>query len=124
VFSRSQQAQDNLPIAGARKLHLVGLVFGVVACLGTIAGLGKSLPRSQLALFVVVFAGVVWSAIVTGALSGPYDRYLARVIWLVCFAGLLGGSMLWMRMTSRDQSANAMACRSKTKEATCSNALA
>jgi hypothetical protein len=27
---------------------------------------------------------------VTGALSGPYDRYLARVIWLVCFVGLLG----------------------------------
>jgi len=33
--------------------------------------------------------GIVWNAIVTGALSGPYDRYLARVIWLVCFAALI-----------------------------------
>jgi hypothetical protein len=27
---------------------------------------------------------------VTGGLSGPYDRYLARVIWLLCFAALIG----------------------------------
>jgi hypothetical protein len=29
------------------------------------------------------------NAIVTGALSGPYDRYLARVIWLILFVGLV-----------------------------------
>jgi hypothetical protein len=37
-----------------------------------------------------VIAGVVWNATVTGGLSGPYDRYLARVIWLLCFAALIG----------------------------------
>jgi hypothetical protein len=33
--------------------------------------------------------GIVLNAIVTGALSGPYDRYLARIIWLILFVGLV-----------------------------------
>jgi hypothetical protein len=40
-------------------------------------------------LHIFVLSGIVWNAIVTGALSGPYDRYLARVIWLVCFVALV-----------------------------------
>jgi hypothetical protein len=45
--------------------------------------------RSRLALQMFVVAGIVLNAIVTGALSGPYDRYLARVIWLILFVGLV-----------------------------------
>ena len=29
------------------------------------------------------------NALVTGALSGPHDRYQARIAWLLPFAGLL-----------------------------------
>ena len=53
-------------------------------------GRRDTLTPQLVLLYVIVFAGIVWSAIVTGALSGPYDRYMARVIWLVCFVGLIG----------------------------------
>jgi hypothetical protein len=34
-------------------------------------------------------AGVLINAVVTGALSGPHDRYGARTIWLVTFFAVL-----------------------------------
>jgi hypothetical protein len=50
----------------------------------------RSLTPEISLLLLFVLAGIVWSACVTGALSGPYDRYLARVIWLACFVALVG----------------------------------
>jgi hypothetical protein len=87
---RSRQGQGRLPIAEARRLHLVGLVFGLCFCCWLIMAGRRAVPSRLVGLSVFVIAGIVWSATVTGALSGPYDRYLARVIWLVCFVGLLG----------------------------------
>jgi hypothetical protein len=92
VFIRSRQARGELPVTGARAMHLVGLLFGIVSCVSAIVVLGSSLPKRQIALYAVVFAGIVWNGIMIGALSGPHDRYLARVIWLLCFIGLLGAS--------------------------------
>jgi hypothetical protein len=37
----------------------------------------------------IIFIGVVLNAAICGVLSGPYDRYQARVIWLVPFAAAL-----------------------------------
>ena len=87
---RSRQGQGRLPIAEARRLHIVGLVFGLGFCLWSIMARRQAVPSKLVALYVFVIAGIIWNAVVTGALSGPYDRYLARVIWLVCFVGLLG----------------------------------
>jgi len=58
-------------------------------CFWSMTAWRQALPRKLVALYVFVLLGIVWNAIVTGALSGPYDRYLARVIWLPCFAGLM-----------------------------------
>jgi hypothetical protein len=87
---QSRQGQGRLPIAEARRLHIVGLLFGLGFCLWSMMALRGTAPSKLVALYVFVITGIIWNAIVTGALSGPYDRYLARVIWLVCFAGLLG----------------------------------
>jgi hypothetical protein len=84
----SRQGQGQLPIAEARKLHIVGLVFGLGFCVWLPIA-RRELPTKLLALYVFVSTGIIWNAIVTGAISGPYDRYLARIIWLVCFVGLL-----------------------------------
>ena len=73
-----------------RYLHLVGLGLGAGLCLWALVGRQDTLTPQLVLLYVIVFAGIVWSAIVTGALSDPYDRYMARVIWLVCFVGLIG----------------------------------
>jgi len=41
-----------------------------------------------------IVVGVVVNAVVCGTLSGPHDRYSARVLWLIPLAALLAGSSL------------------------------
>lgn len=85
----SKQGQGRLPIAEARQLHTAGLIFAAGICFWSIKARRHALPRKLVTPCVFVVLGIIWSAIVTGALSGPYDRYLARVIWLVCFAAFI-----------------------------------
>jgi hypothetical protein len=88
-FIESKQGQGELPIAEFRYVHLIGLAVGAGLCCWLWMQPNVLTPKLRL-LYAFVFTGVVWNAVVTGALSAPYDRYLARVIWLVCFVGLLG----------------------------------
>jgi hypothetical protein len=88
-FLESKQARGELPVALARYLHLIGLSITGALCLWCLRRRHLLTLEFSL-LFLFVFVGIVWNACVTGALSGPYDRYLARVIWLVCFVGLIG----------------------------------
>jgi hypothetical protein len=89
-FVESRQGQNRLPISEFRCLHLIGLGAGVGLCLWSLWA-KRDEPRGEFFLLCAfVFVGIVWNAAVTGALSGAYDRYLARVIWLICFVGLLG----------------------------------
>jgi hypothetical protein len=46
--------------------------------------------RNRLALVLCVLVGITANAFATGALSGPHDRYQARIAWLLPLAGLLG----------------------------------
>jgi hypothetical protein len=85
----SRQGQGRLPIAEFRVLHTVGVVSGLVLCLWSFILWRGVLPTKLMALQIFVVGGIVLNAIVTGALSGPYDRYLARIIWLILFVGLV-----------------------------------
>lgn len=85
----SKQGQGRLPIAEARQFHTAGLIFAAGICFWSMKARRRALPRKLVTLCVFVVLGIIWNAIVTGALSGPYDRYLARVIWLVCFAAFI-----------------------------------
>ena len=87
---RSKQADGLLPLAEFRSLHRVGLLLGLALVVWSLMAAGQKLPGRLVALYVFVGAGVLWNVVVTSALSGPFDRYLARVIWLVCFIGLVG----------------------------------
>jgi hypothetical protein len=40
-------------------------------------------------LAVIAFVGVVANAFATGALSGPHDRYAARIAWILLLSPLL-----------------------------------
>ena len=86
----SKQGQGQLPVGGFRQLHLVAVILAVVFGAWTVVARRQWLPGKLVTLYAFVIAGVVWNATVTGGLSGPYDRYLARVIWLLCFAALIG----------------------------------
>ena len=89
TFVSSKQGRDLLPIDSFRSLHLLGLAAGATLCVLALLTRRGELPRELIALYAFIFLGVLWNAAITGGLSGAYDRYLARVIWLVCFAGLL-----------------------------------
>lgn len=86
----SKQGQGQLPVDGFRQLHLVAVILAVIFGAWTVVARRQWLPSKLITLYAFVIAGVVWNAAVTGGLSGPYDRYLARVIWLLCFAALIG----------------------------------
>jgi hypothetical protein len=49
----------------------------------------KCLPAKLVLFAAFVAAGLLVNAAVTGGLSGPYDRYFARVVWLAGFVALL-----------------------------------
>jgi uncharacterized membrane protein YeaQ/YmgE (transglycosylase-associated protein family) len=65
------------------------------AAIGAVAGMLALLPgflrrRDAMAgVIVAVLAGLVGNAAITGALSGPHDRYQSRVMWLPVCALLL-----------------------------------
>jgi hypothetical protein len=86
----SKQGQGRLPVGDFSQLHLVAVILAVVFGAWTVVARRQWLPGKLVTLYAFVIAGVVWNATVTGGLSGPYDRYLARVIWLLCFAALIG----------------------------------
>jgi hypothetical protein len=93
-FLQSRQGTGELPIAAFRALHLIGLIVGLILCMMALAERNRSVCPKLVLLYAFVFSAILWSGVVTGALSGPYDRYLARIIWLVCFLGLLGGACM------------------------------
>ncbi len=86
-FQDGLQARDRL--AGfATKLNVVQtrlLIAGAFASLA-IAAFGSGKIRR---LAVCVLVAVLCNAAVTGALSGPHDRYQARIAWLVLLPVLL-----------------------------------
>jgi hypothetical protein len=87
---RSRQADGQLPIAEFRRLHLLALPLSFVLGLWSLIG-GRPRTHARLgALYVFVLLGILWNVVVTGALSGPFDRYLARVSWLIPFVALVG----------------------------------
>lgn len=85
VFLLSKQAQGRLPIRWARSFHGFGLVGAIVALTISLLYLARDAPSRLVLLVVFIVVGVLWNALVTGALSGAYDRYLARIIWLIPF---------------------------------------
>ncbi len=87
AYRTSLQAQDRLaPVAAPFwPLHLAALLAGAagtlwvaVTCRGPVQGLA-----------VLVLAGLLANAAATGALSGPHDRYQARIAWLAVLPPLL-----------------------------------
>lgn len=87
LLLNSQQGRGVLPLDQIRVLHTFAVIIALCVCVGLLLyrrGLGQI---TRFTLFIGW--ALIVSAVVTGSLSGPYDRYLARVIWLICFAAIL-----------------------------------
>lgn len=91
-FAQSLQAQGKLPDAAAPFLwpHVAALLLGALAALLAGVNAGRARDARRLGLVLCVLAGLGANAAATGALSGPHDRYQARIAWLLPLAGLLG----------------------------------
>jgi hypothetical protein len=87
--------------APLNRLHALLLALGAV---GSVAVLvlrrGDACWRGFVAL---VLAGVLANAFATGALSGVWDRYQARIAWLVLLPPVFAAPPLFWRSGARDQ---------------------
>ncbi len=69
-------------------LHSLVAVGGVLFCLLLLPGAWRRKNRA-VGLLIVVLVALPVSAAVTGALSGPHDRYQSRLMWLPAFVAPL-----------------------------------
>jgi hypothetical protein len=86
---QSRQGKGELPLQQFRLLHrgFLGIALAFVAW--ALFARGRRLPGKLVLFAAFVATGLLVNAAVTGGLSGPYDRYFARVVWLVGFVALL-----------------------------------
>lgn len=90
-FAEGLQARGLLRMMAAPFLALHPLVL-LLGAAGTVLGGWRAWrvgDRAMLGLVACVLAGVAANALVTGGLSGPHDRYGARIAWLLPLAALL-----------------------------------
>ena len=80
-------------------LQAVHVVFGAVCIVAVAAGAVSALRRRAAigGLYAAIFVGLLANAFVAGALSGVYDRYQSRFIWLAPLAVLLMIVSRWQR---------------------------
>ena len=91
-FLASRQVAGTLPAVAAPllPLHLVLLGVGAVGTL-VLGGLAWRRNPALAGLAAIVVVGVAANAFATGALSGPHDRYGARIAWLLLLTPVFAG---------------------------------
>ena len=89
-FQAGAQRDDRLRAIGS-PLQTPQMVFLALGALGTVGVLVLGWRRAPdlAALAALILAGVLANAFATGALSGPHDRYGARIAWLLLLAPAL-----------------------------------
>jgi hypothetical protein len=87
MLLESRQATGELHLARVRPVHTAAVIVAFCICGWSIVRWGCTSSATRFAAFIM--GGVLTNALVTGALSGAYDRYMARVIWLLCIAAAL-----------------------------------
>lgn len=89
-FRASAQYNGFVPARTWSAINVVIFWFGVVtlALILFASGIRKQFGGPQLNLAALILIGVIINAAVCGIISGPHDRYQARVAWLVPFAAI------------------------------------
>jgi hypothetical protein len=85
--SRQQQGEARPFAHRLTPLHVGAFCLGLVGLLVLAFRRGWSLP--ELALAALLVAAMIGNAAITGGLSGPADRYQARLLWLSLFVALV-----------------------------------
>ena len=100
-YTAALQSRGLLGQAGApfRLLHAGLLLAGTAATL--FIALSRRTDPALRGLAVVALAAVLANAVVTGALSGPHDRYQARIAWLVMLPPFFAALRLYAARAAR-----------------------
>ncbi len=69
-------------------LHQAASLAGAVLLTLLLLLRGRRLSPAGLALGLLVLAAILGNAMITGGLSGPAERYQARILWLLAFVPL------------------------------------
>jgi hypothetical protein len=80
-YAQSRQTLGTLAVpAWLRALHVAAALAGVALC--PLLLLLPGVPEAARVLALATLIALPVNAAVTGALSGPHDRYQSRVMWL------------------------------------------
>lgn len=119
-FQAGAQHAGRLSVLAApwQAVQGVFLVAGAISAVVLLAWSWRH-DRVLCALIALIAAGISGNAFATGALSGPADRYQARVAWLLVLPVLLVGvrgdrAMLWRAPSNEIRTAKTGARRSKS----------
>jgi drug/metabolite transporter superfamily protein YnfA len=103
-YARSRQTLGTLAVpAWLRALHVAAALAGVALC--PLLLLLPGVPEAARVLALATLIALPVNAAVTGALSGPHDRYQSRVMWLPLAVAACALPGLW-----RARRPAAMAC--------------
>lgn len=99
-FLQSRQGRGDIDKTLMRRLVVPMTWTGLVALFIVLVPAFRRRDRALLDMLLAVILALVVSAIITGALSEPYDRYQSRLAWLAPLAALIGAARL--RYNRRD----------------------
>ena len=99
AFRDSAAYQGSMPTRSASLVQLMGFGVGAVTLLAMLVWpqFRRRLDGQQKRIVVFIAVGVAANAAICGVLSGPHDRYEARVAWLIPFVALTAGLALLER---------------------------
>lgn len=85
VLEKTRSWANTLPLGLMSAIILVAMLGSMVYVLGVLTLRNQQSDRDHdlRRLAVVIIFSIVVNAFVCGAMSEPYDRYEARVIWLI-----------------------------------------
>jgi hypothetical protein len=90
AYSASRQNAGTLAVpAWIRTLHLAMALAGIAVCVPLLLGT-RTHARSAGGFSAAALVALLVNAAITGALSGPHDRYQSRIMWLPPLVAVLG----------------------------------
>jgi hypothetical protein len=108
-FRRSAQMRDTIPHAAIKRIDTVMTPLSLAMLLGLTVFAGLRGRRDLAAFCVFMLCGVFGDALFCAAVSGVYDRYQARVTWLLPMSVFIVGSVLVAARERRSELASAPA---------------
>ena len=100
-WAQTAVGEKKFPIAIFSWITVAAAIFALIFTGASLARRWTVIPPELKLFFFVVLFCEISNAVICGALSGPHDRYQARLTWLLPLVGLIVYSETWMR--SRDR---------------------